>query len=142
MMNPIHSPSSTATLANIENVTGGTAADVVTFSAGTTSGTTIDLGSGTDTIVLATATNTLGMANDELLKGSSAADTLVLTSLLSGATIDVDGRAKDIQVLNGLGLGLDEQAVMAIQRWKFKPGERDGVPVAVQAQIEVNFRLM
>ena len=62
--------------------------------------------------------------------------------VLLKVVVDVDGRAKDIQVLNGLGLGLDEQAVMAIQRWKFKPGERDGVPVAVQAQIEVNFRLM
>jgi TonB family protein len=56
--------------------------------------------------------------------------------------IDVDGRAKNIDVVNPLGLGLDEQAVLAIQRWKFKPGEKDGVPVPVMAQIEVNFKLM
>ena len=61
--------------------------------------------------------------------------------MLLKVVVDVDGRAKDIEVLNGLGLGLDEQAVMAIQRWKFKPGEKDGVPVAVQAQIEINFKL-
>ena len=63
-------------------------------------------------------------------------------TVLLKVVVDVDGRAKDIQVVNGLGLGLDEKAVMAIQQWKFKPGERDGVPVPVQAQIEVNFKLM
>ena len=62
-------------------------------------------------------------------------------TVLLKVVVDVDGRAKDIQVLNGLGLGLDEKAVMAIQQWKFKPGERDGAPVPVQAQIEVNFKL-
>jgi hypothetical protein len=45
-------------------------------------------------------------------------------------------------VLNGVGLGLDEQAVMAITQWKFKPGMKDGLPVPVAARIEVNFRLM
>ena len=56
--------------------------------------------------------------------------------------VDVDGKAKDIDVVNALGLGLDEQAVLAIQRWTFKPGEKDGAPVAVMATIEVNFKLM
>jgi hypothetical protein len=50
------------------------------------------------------------------------------------------GRKKS--VLNGVGLGLDEQAVMAITQWKFKPGMKDGLPVPVAARIEVNFRLM
>jgi TonB family protein len=56
--------------------------------------------------------------------------------------VDVDGLAKNIEVVNALGMGLDEQAVLAIQRWKFKPGEKDGVPVPVMAKIEVNFKLM
>jgi len=58
------------------------------------------------------------------------------------AVVDVDGRAKDIQVVNPLGMGLDEQAVLAIQQWKFNPGAKDGVAVPVQATIEVNFKLM
>lgn len=62
-------------------------------------------------------------------------------TVLLKVVVDVDGRAKDIQVLNGLGLGLDEKGVLAVQQWKFKPGERDGLPVAVQAQIEINFKL-
>jgi TonB family protein len=56
--------------------------------------------------------------------------------------VDVDGLAKNIEVVKSLGMGLDEQAVLAIQRWKFKPGEKDGVPVPVMATIEVNFKLL
>ncbi len=63
-------------------------------------------------------------------------------TVLLKVVVDVDGLAKNIQVVNGLGLGLDEQAVAAIQQWKFKPGEKDGLPVPVQASIEINFKLL
>jgi TonB family protein len=56
--------------------------------------------------------------------------------------IDVDGYAKDIRVFQSAGLGLDEKAVQAVAKWRFKPGESAGVPVPVQAQIEVNFKMM
>ncbi len=55
--------------------------------------------------------------------------------------IEPDGRARNIKVQRSLGLGLDEKAVEAVSKWKFKPGQKDGVPVTVQATIEVNFRL-
>jgi outer membrane biosynthesis protein TonB len=29
-----------------------------------------------------------------------------------------------------------------VQKWKFKPGLKDGKPVPVSANIEVNFRLL
>ena len=57
-------------------------------------------------------------------------------------TIDVDGLAKDPEIVRGLGFGLDEQAILAIARWRFKPGEKDGLPVPVRATIEVNFKLL
>jgi TonB family protein len=56
--------------------------------------------------------------------------------------IDVDGRAKDIRVIQSAGLGLDEKAVQAVAKWRFQPAESGGVPVPAQAQIEVNFRMM
>lgn len=63
-------------------------------------------------------------------------------TVLLKVVIDVDGRAKDIQVVRLLGMGLDEKAAEAVTAWKFRPGEAGGVPVPVQAQIEVNFRLL
>ena len=56
--------------------------------------------------------------------------------------VGVDGLAHNMQVLRGLGLGLDENAIAAISQWQFQPGTRDGQPVPVLATIEVNFRLL
>jgi periplasmic protein TonB len=39
-------------------------------------------------------------------------------------------------------MGLDEKAIEAVEKWKFKPGLLNGRPVNVQATIEVNFRLL
>ena len=52
-----------------------------------------------------------------------------------------DGRTHNIRVQRTLGMGLDEKAVEAIRRWRFEPARKDGVPVAVQINVEVNFRL-
>ena len=52
-----------------------------------------------------------------------------------------DGRPHGIRVQRTLGMGLDEKAVEAIRRWRFEPARKDGVPVAVQINVEVNFRL-
>ena len=56
--------------------------------------------------------------------------------------VDASGKAINPQIIRSLGLGLDEKAVEAVKKWKFKPGYKDGKPVAVIAQIEVNFRLL
>ncbi len=52
-----------------------------------------------------------------------------------------DGATHDIRIQRSLGMGLDEKAVQAIRTWKFEPGRKDGVAVAVQVSIEVSFRL-
>ncbi|MGD1074062.1 MAG: energy transducer TonB [Bryobacteraceae bacterium] len=56
--------------------------------------------------------------------------------------VDQEGRARDIHVLKSLGMGLDEKAIEAVQKWKFKPGMKGGQAVNARAQIEVNFRLL
>lgn len=56
--------------------------------------------------------------------------------------VDEHGMPRNIRVLRPLGLGLDEKAIEAVQRWRFRPGMKDGKPVATQAQVEVNFRLL
>jgi len=56
--------------------------------------------------------------------------------------VDAKGMARDIKVIRPLGLGLDQKAIDAVQKWKFKPGMKDGKAVNVEAQIEVNFRLL
>ena len=56
--------------------------------------------------------------------------------------VGVDGVPESISVVRQLGSGLDEKAVEAVRQWRFKPGTKDGVPVPVSAQVEVNFRLL
>jgi TonB family protein len=52
-----------------------------------------------------------------------------------------DGRPHAIKVYRTLGMGLDEKAIEAVRNWKFEPARKDGQPVAVQINVEVNFRL-
>jgi TonB family protein len=56
--------------------------------------------------------------------------------------VDANGKARNLRVIRSLGLGLDEKAIEAVNKWKFKPGFKDGRPVTVAATIEVNFRLL
>jgi len=63
-------------------------------------------------------------------------------TVILNVVVDASGKAINPQIVRSLGLGLDEKAVEAVRKWKFKPGYKDGKPVAVIAQIEVNFRLL
>ena len=55
--------------------------------------------------------------------------------------VDAQGIPRNPVVVQPLGEGLDQKALEAILRYRFKPGMKDGHPVATRITIEVNFRL-
>jgi TonB family protein len=57
------------------------------------------------------------------------------------AEFDANGNFKILRVLKGLGHGLDESALAALQNWRFAPAYRNGSMVSVIAQIDVAFSL-
>lgn len=56
--------------------------------------------------------------------------------------VDDKGNPKELKIVRPLGLGLDEKAIEAVQKWRFRPGQLNGKAVAVAATVEVNFRLL
>jgi len=56
--------------------------------------------------------------------------------------VDDKGNPVNITVARALGLGLDEKAIEAVKKWRFRPGYKDGKAVATFATVEVNFRLL
>jgi len=57
--------------------------------------------------------------------------------------ITPDGRATEIKVVKGPGLGLEDKAIEAVRNWRFKPAlGPNGKPVATLTPIEVTFRLL
>src|SRR5262249_37683881 len=57
------------------------------------------------------------------------------------AYFDANGNVTVVKVVKGLGYGLDENALAALQGWRFAPALRDGLPVSAVAEIEVPFKL-
>ena len=55
--------------------------------------------------------------------------------------VDRDGNVQEVSIARPVGLGLDEKAVAAVNKWKFDPAMKDKEPVNVQINVEVNFRL-
>jgi len=56
--------------------------------------------------------------------------------------IDTEGVPRNLRVVRTLGLGLDEKAIEAVKRWRFRPARSNGRKVAFRATLEINFRLL
>jgi protein TonB len=52
-----------------------------------------------------------------------------------------DGVPGAIRVIRSLDPGLDEEAIVAVRRWRFAPGRIDGTAVDVLVTILMDFRL-
>jgi TonB family protein len=57
------------------------------------------------------------------------------------AVVGPDGRPTHLRIARSLGMGLDEKALEAVNRWRFEPARKDGQPVAAQISIEVDFHI-
>jgi len=57
------------------------------------------------------------------------------------AVIRQDGTVTDIKVLNSLDDRLDNSAVRALSRWKFRPATKNGEAIALEAVVQIPFRL-
>jgi len=61
---------------------------------------------------------------------------------LISVIIDAQGKPQNPRVVRPIGMGLDEKALEAVKKYKFKPAMKDGkTPVPVMITVEVNFRL-
>ncbi len=54
--------------------------------------------------------------------------------------VDVNGLPTHLKVVRGIGFGLDEMAMEAVSRYRFKPAMRGGKAVPYDMNIEVNFQ--
>jgi len=57
-------------------------------------------------------------------------------------TVDSQGKPQNIRVIRALGMGLDEKAIKAVGKYRFKPAMKDGVPIPVTMHIEIDFHLV
>lgn len=55
--------------------------------------------------------------------------------------VDADGMPQNPRMVRPVGYGLDEQALIAVRRYRFRPALKNGMPVPVMMSIQVNFRL-
>ena len=55
--------------------------------------------------------------------------------------VKADGTVGDCTVTRPLDEALDQEAVRVAKQWQFKPGMKDGQPVAVEISIEMSFTL-
>ncbi|WP_332369031.1 energy transducer TonB [Spirosoma telluris] len=58
-------------------------------------------------------------------------------------TIDKDGSVMDVQTMNKLGYGTDEEAVWVVQKTsgRWKPGMQRGEAIRIKYNLPINFTL-
>ena len=57
------------------------------------------------------------------------------------AVVDADGSVRNVKVLKGLPLGLDQSAADAVMTWKYQPAMMEGKPVPVYFTFTISFSL-
>ena len=73
--------------------------------------------------------------SEEARKAKAAGDVIV------SIQVDPTGRPTHVHIARGMGWGLDEKALEAVRQYKFKPAMKDGKPVTVEMNVDVNFQI-
>lgn len=71
----------------------------------------------------------------------AARRTRLTGTVILEAIIDAQGNVTAVRVVKPLPMGLDREAVEAVQRWKFRPATLHGKPVAVYFNLTVTFQV-
>jgi TonB family protein len=59
--------------------------------------------------------------------------------VLLSVIVQADGGLRDLQVVKSAGYGMDEKAIEAVRKWRFRAGVKDGKAVDVRIQVGVSF---
>jgi TonB family protein len=70
-----------------------------------------------------------------------ARDAKIEGTVVVDLEVHPDGKAHNLRVERTLDPGLDQRALDAISAWRFQPATKNGKPIAVKANIEINFKL-
>lgn len=62
------------------------------------------------------------------------------TVVMDAVVLD-NGSVSDVTITKSLDDGLDKQCVKAMRQWEFKPGTKNGKPVAVVVSVTMSFTL-
>lgn len=86
-------------------------------------------------------TNPIPLAHPKPLYTEEARKANISGSVEIDCIVRKDGTVDSFKILRGLGYGLDESAVQTItKKWRFKPGEKNGVPVDVHTRMVIQFQ--
>jgi periplasmic protein TonB len=55
------------------------------------------------------------------------------------AVIDANGRISKLTMVHGLGYGIDETVLAAVQQWIFKPATKNGTPVVSEQELHFHY---
>jgi TonB family protein len=70
----------------------------------------------------------------------AARDSNLPATVILWVIVGPDGLPHEIRVAQAAGHGFDENAIEAVQKWRFKPAKKDGQPVAVQINVQIHFK--
>jgi TonB family protein len=63
-------------------------------------------------------------------------------TVLMDVLLSAEGQASQVTILRGAPFGLNEEAISAVRRWRFKPATLNGKPVPVKVTVEIGMRFL